>query len=370
MKTAILESLTSGVAVIDRGGRVRAVNENWSQMMRESEGPSYPAVHVGDNLLESFRAAAERGNLRLMDAVTGVAAVMDGARDRFSFEHVEPKEGGRWWAMLVARLKDADGGAVVTYAEITERRRAELDAQRSRQDLAHVGRLSTMGALAVSLAHQLNQPLAAIMANVQSAQRLLDRPRVDLPELRAILGDVVADDRRAAEVIQRLRELLKKSGADLSRVDLAAAINDVATLVQSDAVIRNVALTIDCDGGGQLFVHGDRIQLQQVVLNLLVNALEAFADAPGAERTIRVMCLPHGDLARVVVSDSGVGFDAGAEEVVFEPFYTTKPGGMGMGLSIARSIVEAHGGHIAIRRERQPGTTIEFTLPLDTTGRR
>jgi signal transduction histidine kinase len=369
MKSAIVASLPMGVAVIDRAGAVRAVNDNWTHLMRESEDPAYPAVHVGDNLVESFRLAA-RHNPRLTEAVSGIAAVMSGARGSFTFEHALFMDGGtRWWTMLVAPLRSFEsGGAVVTYAEITEHRRAEREADRGRQELAHVTRVSTMGALAVSLAHQLNQPLAAIMANAQAGIHLLDTSdsATFAADLRAILADVVDDDRRASDVIRRLRDLLKSGHAAHERVDLGASVQDIASLVKSDAVIRNVTVTLDL-ARASAFVRGDRVQLQQVVLNLLVNALEASDAASGGGGRVEVNCRCRDDgVAEVTIRDSGRGLDPALEEQVFEPFYTTKAGGMGMGLSIARSIVEAHGGRIRIRNaSAQGGAVAEFTLPLD-----
>jgi signal transduction histidine kinase/integral membrane sensor domain MASE1 len=373
MKSAIVASLPTGVAVIDRAGAVRAVNDNWTHLMRESEDPAYPAVHVGDNLVESFRLAA-RYNPRLMEAVGGVSAVMSGARDRFAFEHARFSDGAtRWWTMHVAPLRSFEpGGAVVTYAEITEHRRAEQEAERGRQELAHVTRVSTMGALAVSLAHQLNQPLAAIMANAQAGIRLLENHTTGAGadtgagDLRAILADVVDDDKRASDVIRRLRDLLKNGRPADECFDLGASIQDIASLVKSDAVIRNVTVTLEL-ARASAFVRGDRVQLQQVVLNLLVNALEASDAASGGGGRVEVECRCRNDgVAEVTVRDSGRGLDPSLEEQVFEPFYTTKPGGMGMGLSIARSIVEAHGGRIRIGNASvQGGAIAEFTLPLD-----
>jgi signal transduction histidine kinase/integral membrane sensor domain MASE1 len=370
MKSAIVASLPTGVAVIDQAGAVRVVNDHWTHLMRESEDPGYPAIHVGDNLVESFSLAAQH-NPRLAEAVAGIASVMSGDRDRFAFEHARFSNGAtRWWTMLVAPLRSFEpGGAVVTYAEITEHRHAEQEAERGRQELAHVTRVSTMGALAVSLAHQLNQPLAAIMANAQAAIRLLESygaAGAYANELRAILADVVDDDRRASDVIRRLRDLLKHGReADDECFDLAASIRDIASLVKSDAVIRNVTVTLDL-AKASAFVRGDRVQLQQVVLNLLVNALEASDAASGGGGRVDVGCRCLDGVAEVTVRDSGRGLDPSLEEQVFEPFYTTKAGGMGMGLSIARSIVEAHGGRIRIANaSAQSGAIAEFTLPLD-----
>ncbi len=242
-------------------------------------------------------------------------------------------------------------------------RRAQIDAQRSHQELAHVGRVSSMGELTGSMAHQLNQPLTAIMSNAQAARRLLEPSPPDVHELRDIMSDIIGDARRAGEVIQRLREFLRKGRFEMLPLDLSAAVRNVANLVHSDAVIRNVTLEVDLDGESPI-VLGDRVQLQQVVLNLLVNAMEAIGDGQ-SERVVRVSCeRTDSREVRVRVRDTGVGLTGGAEHHAFDPFYTTKAHGMGMGLSIARSIVERHGGAISARNDAALGTVVEFTLPV------
>src|SRR5262245_30527781 len=171
----------------------------------------------------------------MADAVAGIEAVLVGARQGFTQEYpCKTAAGERWYAMSVVPLNRPDGGAVVSHTEVTERKRAELEAQRSRQELAHFTRVSTMGELTASLAHELNQPLTGILTNAQAARRLLEQARPDIEELRAILHDIIEDDRRAAEVIQRLRELLRKGESEVSRLDLNALIRDVLKLLGSD----------------------------------------------------------------------------------------------------------------------------------------
>ena len=219
-----------------------------------------------------------------------------------------------------------------------------------------------MGELTASLAHQLNQPLTGVIINAQAARRIFDRVPLDYDELRETMTDILADARRASEVIQRVRGLLRRGDFEMSPVHLQAVIADVANLVSSDAIIRNITMSLDLDPKA-IVVRGDRVQLQQVVLNLLVNAMEAIGQSR-PERMVRVSCrrTERGD-ARVIVHDSGVGLAEGAERRVFDPFYTTKPNGMGMGLSIAQSIVEVHGGTISARNAAQ-GAIVEFMLPL------
>ena len=370
MKASILDSLSSGLAVIDPHGNLRAVNHKWTEMLRESEGHDYPLVHVGDNLFKSF-GAPEHGerHSRSEEVVNGIRALLDGRRERFVFEHGrQTTYGERWWVLLATRLRGPEGGAVLTFTDITERRRAEAAAQESRDELAHFTRVATMGEMAVSLAHQLNQPLAAIMANANAARKLLDDTPHDVAELHEILRDIAADDRRASEVIQRLRDLLKKNGAARERVDLNAAIREVAVLVRSDAVIRNVSVSLHLEDR-PLYVTGDRVQLQQAALNLIINAVDAVCQQSGRHRLVSVVSSAGPErMARVTFRDTGPGISPELEESIFEPFYTTKENGMGMGLSIARSIVDSHGGTIKVKSRSAPGAVIELTLPLERQG--
>jgi signal transduction histidine kinase len=250
------------------------------------------------------------------------------------------------------------------FANTLSRRRSEMEGQRLRQDLAHVGRVSTMGELTASLAHELNQPLTAILSNAQAAQRILASDKGDLGEIREILGDIVEDDKRAGEVIHRLRGFLKKSNTELAALDIGELVSQVARLVSSDAIIRNVAIRLDL-APGLPPVCGDRVQLQQVILNLLMNGLDAMRESGEGERALVLRTVGGGAASVVVaVEDSGVGIDEADLDHVFHAFYTTKADGLGMGLAIARSIVEAHGGHLQARNNPGYGATFSFTLPV------
>ncbi len=249
------------------------------------------------------------------------------------------------------------------FANTLSRRRSETEGQRLRQDLAHVGRVSTIGELTASLAHELNQPLTAILSNAQAAERILDSDTADLAEIREILGDIVEDDKRAGEVIHRLRGFLKKGTLELSILDIGELVGQVARLVTSDAIIRNVTIRLEL-APGLPPVGGDRVQLQQVVLNLLMNGLDAMRESGLGERTLVLRTSGAGSTGVVVaVEDSGVGIDVADLDHVFHAFYTTKPDGLGMGLAIARSIVEAHGGQLDARNNPQGGAIFSFTLP-------
>src|SRR5262245_6261362 len=366
MKSAILGSLSSGVAVVDRQGRVIAVNDGWARFGREHDGTTYAGVGMGANYLETCRQRAVQGAPHAKEGLAGIEAVLGGSLTGFSLEYPDADPTTeRWFAMSVVPLNRPEGGAVVSHTDISERKHAELEVQRSRQELAHFTRVSTMGELSASLAHELSQPLTGILTNAQAAQRFLNVTPPDLGELRTIVSDIISDDKRAAEVIQRLRELLRKDVPRPVVLDLNGLIRDVVRLLSSDAIIRNVTITLDLDPR-PVTVSGDRVQLQQVVLNLIVNAMEAMADADGEDRIIVVRTKSTDvDAVHVAVQDAGPGLRDGTHDLVFEPFFTTKPAGMGMGLSIARSIIEAHGGVIwAANNPSGIGATFHFAMPV------
>lgn len=363
MKSAILSSLTNGVVVVDRQGRIITVNERWRQMAGD-DAPA-TATRVGASYLEFYRAAASQsGAVWAAEAAAGIEEVLLGRNRDFRLEHVRLcPDGDRTMVMRAVPLDRPEGGAVVTQVDITDQRRAELAAQRARAELAHVSRVATMGALTASIAHQLNQPLTGILTNAQAARRFLAAASPDLEEARASLDDIMDDDRRASEVIVRMRDLLRKGDGLLADIDLNAIVGEVARLVSSDAIIRNVALVLQLDDGPAL-VRGDRVQLQQVVLNLIVNALEALGDQRSPDRRVIVRSTRSGQrFVEISVIDNGGGFD-GTLDSAFEAFYTTKPDGMGLGLSIARSIVEAHAGAIRATNNPEGGATVCFRVPL------
>jgi signal transduction histidine kinase/integral membrane sensor domain MASE1 len=365
IKSAILASLSSNVAVLDREGRIIAVNDGWKRFVRENGGTPDDGAGVGASYLDVWRRAAGKDAPYAGEALAGIEAVLNRVRTGLALEYPYRESGvERWFAMSVVPLNLPEGGAVVSHTDITERKRAELEAQRSRQELAHFTRVSTIGALTASLAHELNQPLTGILANAQAALRFLEATPPDLVEIRSILSDIVDDDKRAGEVIRRLRYLLRNDVAQFRLLDLNTLIRDVAKLLSSDAVIRNVAVTLELDPEPTV-VSGDGVQLQQVVLNLLLNAMEAMAEGPENGRTIAVRTEnTEVEAVHVSVQDAGTGIRQDMHHQVFEPFYTTKPTGMGMGLAIAKSIIEAHGGLIWATDNATAGATFHFSLPV------
>ena len=248
--------------------------------------------------------------------------------------------------------------------DITEEKETALTVQRQRDELAHVARITTIGELAASLAHELNQPLTAILSNAQAAQRFLAADSENVGEVRAILQDIVEDDRRAGEVIRRVRELVRKGDLELAVLDLETIVRDVVTLIHSDAILHKVNILLQMDPGAPK-VYGDKVQLQQVILNLLLNAFQAMKNCPVTERQVTVRTELDTHRAIVAVRDHGEGLKDGQFEKIFQPFYTTKNNGLGLGLAISRSIVEAHGGRLWAQNNPDRGATICFTVPLD-----
>jgi signal transduction histidine kinase len=245
----------------------------------------------------------------------------------------------------------------------SRRRRAELAVQQHRVELAHAGRLATMGELTASIAHEVNQPLGAILANVDAADMLLESGAARPEDVRSILADIREDDLRASEVIRRLRTLLAKQQMAREPLDLNGAAAEVLRMLDAEARRRHVEFVTEFDAALPNVI-GDRVQLQQVLLNLVVNAMDAMADTPATLRrvTVRTGLRPGGDV-EVAVSDRGHGIAAERLPKLFESFFTTKERGMGLGLSISRSIVETHGGRIWAETNDAGGATFRFTLP-------
>ena len=255
---------------------------------------------------------------------------------------------------------------VATQIDVTERKRAEEEHERLRQlelDLAHMNRLSMMGELAASLAHEITQPIAAARNNARAALNFLDKQPSDLGEVREALGCVVGDADRAGVIIDRMRDHIRKAPPRKHRFDLNEAINEVIVLARS-AIAENGVSVQTRLSEGLAPVEGDRVQLQQVILNLVLNATEAMSAVNKGSRELSISTGPsrtNGVLA--AVRDSGPGIDPEHIERVFDAFYTTKPSGVGMGLSICRSIIDAHGGRLWADANEPSGAAFQFTLP-------
>jgi two-component system, LuxR family, sensor kinase FixL len=247
--------------------------------------------------------------------------------------------------------------------DITPRKLAEADALQHREELGHLSRVAVMGELSASIAHELNQPLSGIASNAAAGQRFIDRGDVDLAELRELLADISADGRRAGDVLRGVQSMVKKGVPARQAVNLNDLVIRVARMVNPNAMLQSCQLETSLEPNLPA-IEADPIQLQQVLLNLIINAFDAMADTPASRRKVEIVTERNGsDAIRVSVRDYGVGVPEEARERVFEQFFTTKAKGLGLGLSIVRSIIESHGGTIAAENADGGGARFQFTLP-------
>jgi two-component system sensor kinase FixL len=250
---------------------------------------------------------------------------------------------------------------LVVIRDVTERRRAEVELQTQRTELAHLSRVALLGELSATFAHELNQPLAAIMSNARAGQRLMARKPPDTAEVRAILEDIVSDDRRAGEVIRRMQALLKRGELQLQPLDVNEVVQEVVELLRNELIRREVLVhTVLAPGLPR--VPADRIQMQQVLMNLLFNACDAMADQAREGRSVSILTSGTLGAVRISVADQGTGIPDGNEERVFEPFFTSKQHGLGLGLAICRTIVAAHGGRLWAVNNADRGATFHLVL--------
>jgi two-component system sensor kinase FixL len=285
--------------------------------------------------------------------------------EMFNFQ----KSGKKYWDLLrIAPVRNARG--VVTHyvgirTDITSMREKELQIAEQRDELLHVTRVGKLAEFVSSLAHEINQPLTAILSYAQAAQRMLENGQSpgQASELMDIIKYIIEDDKRAADVIQRMRTLLKKNRPEMKSIDINSLINETGTLISTDAIVRNVFLKYDL-ASGLPFVQGDRVQLQQVLLNLISNSFDAM-ESNQEPREILFSTLSGADnTVLVTVRDSGSGVTAQNMPKLFTHFFTSKPDGLGMGLSISRSIVEAHGGQMSVKNNTDRGVTFHFNIPV------
>ncbi len=296
-------------------------------------------------------------------ALAGVA----GGRYQLEFRLALPDGAIRWISSQSRVEFDATGQPVLMRGasrDITARKQGEEETLRLRQEIAHAGRVSMMGQLAASLAHEINQPLGAILRNAEAAELYLQQAPPDLDEIGAILADIRSDDERAGQVIDRMRGLLKRQTLDRRRLALGEVVAEVAALVRVDAATRQVKVDLEVPDDLPP-VEGDRVHLQQVLLNLILNGMDALNGAAATDRRVSVAVRRDGgQTVEIAVNDTGPGIPAEALAHVFDPFFTTKPTGMGMGLAISRTIVEAHGGRIWAENPHGGGAAFRFTLPI------
>jgi PAS domain S-box-containing protein len=283
------------------------------------------------------------------------------------------KNGERRTVLLnVGTVRDADGKIIHSASiqtDITGWQQDQMKIEKQRQELIHVSRVGALGQLASSLAHEINQPLAAILSNAQAAQRFLGQKKPNLEELRDIFKDIIDDNERAGEVIRKIRSLIKKKEFEFKKQDINDLVRETSELLAAYARRRNKSIRIQPDPDLP-FLDGDRVQLQQVLLNLITNGIDAMVErGPAAQELVIRTSKNDSNAVVIAIKDSGSGLPDKDPNCVFEPFYTTKPEGLGMGLVISRSIVEGHGGTLHAENNPDKGATFFVTIPVEAAKR-
>jgi C4-dicarboxylate-specific signal transduction histidine kinase len=365
----LVEQSPISIQLVAPDGRITQVNRAFKDLWGISED-DLPRVLENYNMLED-EEARKCGVMPLIEkAFKGEAVVLPvieyDAAHTMDALHMDTKANKVWIQTRLYPLKNNRGEikAVVDMEEnITARMQAEAEILRLREEYTHIARVSALGELSASMAHELKQPLAAIRSNAQAALRFMDGDCVDLDEVRDILADIIADNRRADTVVGRLRTLMRTGRLQASQLDLNEVVRDIMPLINSYGIVKDISLEYQLD---ETIAHvsGDRVHLQQVILNLMLNSSEAMTDMETDTRSIIVRTHQQ-DTENVLLSvrDTGPGIQEVALEHLFEAFYTTKQQGMGMGLAICRSIVEEHGGRLWAQNNPERGATFYMTLP-------
>jgi PAS domain S-box-containing protein len=347
-------SSPDALAIIRKSdGQVVDVNERWISMF---SCPRSAAVGRTLPQLNLFRHAPDGERFASRLAVQGQLKEVE--------LQLRTRHGAPRLAVVTAQaVTMADENCfLIVMRDVTDRQRAEVELSTQRAELAHLSRVALLGELSAAFAHELNQPLAAIMANARAGQRLMVREPPDLQEVSSILEDIVADDRRAGEVISRLQALLRRGELQLQPIDINDLVREVVELIHSELIRREVQVHTRL-GTALPRVPADRVQVQQVLMNLLVNACDAMGEQPREERIVTIITGETlGKEVKLSVIDQGPGLPVGHEEQVFEPFFTSKRHGLGLGLSICRTIVTAHGGALWGVNNPDRGATFHLVL--------
>jgi len=357
IRTKAMESASDGIFIIDAKRRnfiVIYANSSFQNIT----GYTKKEI-IGQNYFMLYGSAAD---LRMIDEIKQTIILGESFHgEMLNFR----KNGEKFWSLLrIAPVRDVQGEithyvGIQTDTTLMKQRNLEIEIQR--EELLHVTRVGKLAEFVSSLAHEISQPLTAILSYAQAAQRLLaDRE----PKLQEILQYIINDDQRASEVIRRMRYLLKKTKPALEPLDINIVINDTVSLIIPQVTAKGKIIKFDLDNNLPL-IQGDRIQLQQVVLNLISNSLEAMEGSKDAHELVIKTSRKGEDMIMVQVKDSGCGIPVENLKKLFTHFFTNKPDGLGMGLSISRSIVEAHGGHLEAVNNPDHGATFYFTLPIN-----
>jgi PAS domain S-box-containing protein len=356
------EAAPSGILLANDQGRIVLVNAHIEKLFgyRREE-------LIGElvDILVPERFASQHPAYRAQFLAAPTARPMGAGRELFA----RRKDGSEFPVEIGLNPVQTQEGILVlaVVVDITARKFAEAEALQHQAQLGHLSRVAVLGELAASIAHELNQPLSGIISNANAGQRFIDRGDVDLRELRDLLTDIVADGRRAGDVIRGVRSMVRKGEPAWQRVNLSDLVMNVVRMLNSDAMLHSCKLETLLEPNLPAF-EGDPIQLQQVLLNLVINAFDAMRDTPLSRRKVVIATKRNEDGAICTsVRDYGVGIPEEMRERLFDHFFTTKAEGLGLGLGIVRSIVESHGGTVAAENVDGGGARFHFTLPASAT---
>jgi PAS domain S-box-containing protein len=359
----LVEANIIGIFIWELEGRIIEANEAFLRLV------GYDREDLASGRVD--RTELTPPEWRDADARTAAELGLLGTVQPFEMEYFR-KDGSRVPVLIgLAAFDEQRACGVAFVLDLTERKQVEAGARETERryrevqtELEHANRFATMGQLAASVAHEVNQPIAAAVISAQAALRWLSAQPPDLKEVQQALRHIVNEGNRAAEVIERIRALIKKAPPRKEQVDINEAIRQVIELIRGEAIKHGTSVQTQLADGLQ-FVEGDRVQLQQVLLNLVINAIEAMSGVSDGMRELLVSTgNADGGYVLVAVRDSGPGFALDRAELLFAPFHTTKPTGLGMGLSICRSIIEAHGGRLWAGANVPCGAVFQFTLPV------
>ena len=354
-----VEASPIGIVLVDGQGRIVLVNTYTEKLF------GYAREEIIDQpveilLPERFRGAHPGHRAEFLAAPT--ARAMGAGRELFA----RRKDGTEFPVEIGLSPMETGEGLLVLGAivDISARKRAELEVERHRAELTHLSRVALMGEISASLAHEMNQPLTAMVSNATAGQRFIDSGHVVLSELRELLSDISADGRRASDVVRGIRRMVKKSETVRQRINLNDLVRDVVQIVHSDSLLRSCEVKTSLESDLPT-IEADPVQLRQVLLNLVINGFDAMHDTPMGDRITEVTAARQGDAIWVSVRDYGGGIAEETRQRLFEPFFTTKAEGLGMGLAIVRSIVESHGGKIGAENVEGGGARFHFTVPIN-----